>query len=144
MARSTCKRNWRNVIHYLAWRYSACFVVQPAGLSSERMDRLWLVLEGGRVEGGRGEFRVVRRSIIDWLLLHPGQRMHHNRLHMRRGGLRFVRAVRGRVYFLPLHCTGACDVLSGASARARGGVALLVRSAAVMTSYRIVQRNVDR
>ena len=85
------------------------------------------MVSAGGGNGGGGEFRVVRRSIIDWSVLQPGERMHHNRLHMLRGGLRFVRAFGGRVYFLPLHFTGACDVfLLGASARARGGVALPV------------------
>lgn len=55
---------------------------------------------GGTVAGGRGgEFLVVRRSIIDWSMLQPGERMHHNCVHMLRVGLRFVREARGRVYF---------------------------------------------
>ena len=107
-----------------------------------RMDRLWLVLE---VEwwGEGGEFRVVRRSIIDWSVLQPGQRMHHNRLHMLRGGLRFVTAFRGRVYFLPFH-RGVRHSIGRKRARTWRCGAACVRSAVVMTTYRVVQRNVGR
>ena len=90
---------------------------------------------------------VVRRSIIDWSALQPGERMHHNRLHMLRGGLRFVRAFRGgRVYFFTFYLHRGVRRFSIGRKRARTWRcgAACVRSAAVMTTYRVVQRNVRR
>jgi len=76
-----------------------------------------VVSAGGGMVGGR-EVRVVRRSSIDWSVLQPGERMHHNRLHMQRGGLRFVRAFRGGCIFYLFSSQGRATFFYWAQARA--------------------------